>query len=404
MQRIFLLTLALAACGTVDGAPGEASDAGVVDGQQPPPPGAPLVVFTDSFLNGWSSTGSWMSSVAIEGGALHLHATNAWEALVLAAPQAIATSTVQSLTFRAKGSGMIRVEGDGGAGQDVTLASDWTTVTVPIGSVVTTSSFTVLYVKNGTAGMDFYVDDIAFVKSSSSPPPPPPPPPSGSSVPTNPISFQKDQPFTTDSGTTNYVYVPDAYDATHQTPITLLVWLHGCGGDASGDVWVVSPGGAQSWITLAVGGREGACWDPDTDQPKVLAAIADIKTHFNIKPKGVVLGGYSSGGDLTYRTGFYNTSLFAGLLIENSTPFRDTGSTQAASLAAASWKIHIAHLAHLQDETYPIDTVRAETDAVINAGFPLERMEQPGTHSDDSTDPDLVKYLLPYMDAGWTAP
>ena len=242
-----------------------------------------------------------------------------------------------------------------------------------------------------------------------------------SSVPSDPIAATPDHIFTLDSGTTNYVIVPASYDATHQTPMTLFVWLHGCEGFASGDIYMISPalnGGAQDWISLAVGGTEGGCWDPDHDQTKVTAALADIKTHFNIKPTGVVLGGYSSGGDLGYRMIFDHTDLFAGLLAENTSPFRDTGSTQAASLAAATWKINILHLAHLEDGTYPIAGVRTETDAVTAAGFPLTRIERHGGHYDDAntnvypgsdqpvpgTTTDLQTYLLPAIDAGWHAP
>jgi poly(3-hydroxybutyrate) depolymerase len=225
----------------------------------------------------------------------------------------------------------------------------------------------------------------------------------------------KNQPFTVDSGTENYVYVPTAYDDTHQTPITLLIWLHGCGGMSSGDIWTVSPGGSQSWISLAVGGQEGNCWDVDNDPARVLAALADIKTHFNIAPRAVVLGGYSSGGDLTYRTAFYNADLFAGVLVENSSPYRDTGSTQSASLAAASWKLNTVHLAHLQDSTYPIAGVRTETDSMAAAGFPMTRIEVDGGHYDDAgaienghavpgTSADLEKYLLPWLSKGWKAP
>lgn len=236
-----------------------------------------------------------------------------------------------------------------------------------------------------------------------------------SSVPANPIAYMKDEPFTVDSGTTNYVYVPLAYDDTHQTPITLLVWLHGCGGKSSGDIWTVSPGGSQSWISLAVGGQEGNCWDVDKDPARVLTALADIKTHFNIAPKGVILGGYSSGGDLTYRTAFYNAGLFAGVLVENSSPYRDTGSMQSASLAAAAWKFNAVHLAHLQDTTYPINGVRKETDSMTAAGFPMTRIEVDGGHYDNAgaienghavpgTSADLATYLFPYLSKGWKAP
>lgn len=237
-----------------------------------------------------------------------------------------------------------------------------------------------------------------------------------SSVPANPITFKKNEPFTVDSGTLNYVYVPTAYDSTHQTPITLFVWLHGCGGYSEGDIWTVSPGGSQqTWISLTVGGREGGCWNMSVDPARVLAAVEDLKTHFNIKPNGVIMGGYSSGGDLSYRTAFYNASQFAGILVENTSPFRDTGSTKANSLAAASWKLNIVHLAHLQDDTYPIAGVRTETNAVIAAGFPLVRVEREGTHWDDAgaqvnghsvpgTAADLATYLFPYLDDGWMAP
>jgi len=233
-----------------------------------------------------------------------------------------------------------------------------------------------------------------------------------SSVPKDPIAYTKNDPFQVGE---DWVYVPDAYDDTHQTPITLLVWLHGCYGYSSGDVWTVSPGGAQSWITIAPGGAEGGCWDMTNDPARVIASIDTLATHFNIAPKRVVIGGYSSGGDLTYRTAFYNADRFAGAIVENTSPFRDTGSSKSASLAAASWKFRVVHVAHLQDDTYPIAGVRAETDAMTAAGFPMMRIEVDGGHWDDAgaienghavpgTAADIHTYLLPKLDDGWMAP
>ncbi|HEX2864912.1 MAG TPA: hypothetical protein VHN99_10120, partial [Deinococcales bacterium] len=66
-----------------------------------------------------------------------------------------------------------------------------------------------------------------------------------SSVPTDPLAFTPDTPV--QSGP-DWVDVPASYDATHHTPMALLVWLHGCGGLASGDVYTVSPAG-RDWIT-----------------------------------------------------------------------------------------------------------------------------------------------------------
>ncbi len=236
-----------------------------------------------------------------------------------------------------------------------------------------------------------------------------------STVPSAPIPFENEAPFLrTDSQGNYWADVPASYDATHQTPTTLFVWLHGCGGESSGDIYTVSPEG-RDWISIAVGGREGDCWDPNSDQSLVLTAIADVETHFNIDRHRVILGGYSSGGDLAYRLAFYNADQFAGVLAENTSPFRDTGSTESASLAAAAWKFHVVHLAHLQDMTYPIQGVREETDAMIAAGFPLQRIEVDGGHYDEpgeienghavpGTDADLVNYLLPHIDDGWRSP
>jgi len=147
----------------------------------------------------------------------------------------------------------------------------------------------------------------------------------------------------------------------------------------------------------------------NTDPAKVMAAIADIRSHFNINPRRIILGGYSSGGDLTYRTAFYNALTFSGVIVENSSPFRDTGSSQANSLAAAAWKFNVAHLAHLSDTTYPIAGVRTETNALLSAGYPMTRIEKAGTHYDNDagafgTTYDLRTFLLPYMNAGWVSP
>jgi hypothetical protein len=245
-------------------------------------------------------------------------------------------------------------------------------------------------------------------------------PPPLSTFPTDPIPYEAGQPFEVDDpGARYWGFVPETYDASNRTAAPLLIWLHGCGGYSEGDIWVVDPGEEaeppQDWLTVAVGGREGGCWVPSPDEAKVTAALADFETHFNVDRRRVILGGYSSGGDLAYRTGFRHSSTFAGLLIENSSPFRDTESSQAESLAAATTKLHIVHLAHLQDTTYPIAGVRAETAAVAAAGFPIQRIEVAGEHWNDAgdrvaghavpgTDADLRDLLLPHIDDGWQAP
>jgi predicted esterase len=225
----------------------------------------------------------------------------------------------------------------------------------------------------------------------------------GPATPSGPVEFERDQPFQLESGKSSYwAVVPSGYEKN--TPSRLLVWLHGCGNNSEGDIYTVAPSDGRNYIAIAVGGRDGECWDVNQDSATVLAAIANLKTHFNIDPRRIVLGGFSSGGDLTYRTAFYNSTMFAGILVAGSTPFRDTDSTQQASIAAATFKFHVVHLAHIDDEAYQIATVRQETDALTAAGFPMERVERPGTHFDENGEADLKAVLLPHMTDNWMAP
>ena len=257
-------------------------------------------------------------------------------------------------------------------------------------------------------------DFIRVVVEETGTPPPPPPPPS--SFPSNPMNnVVQNNRFTLMEGTiADHVYVPGGYDTTHNTPMTLFVWMHGCGGNSEGGIWNVS-NASQNYITLAPGGAEGGCWNMATDVARIRAAIANLKTRFNIKPKGVILGGYSSGGDLAYRSAFQYANEFAGILVADTSPYRDTGLTQAASLAAVSWKFNVVHLAHLQDTVYPISGVRAETASMQIAGYPITILERTGNHYDPAnanvngqivpgTDADIRTLLLPYLNSGWLAP
>ncbi len=226
-----------------------------------------------------------------------------------------------------------------------------------------------------------------------------------------PVTYDANGFFNLSSGQSTYIgYKPNTY--SHNTPISLFVWMHGCGGNAAGDMWTIAPSATrqtQSYIAISIGGRDGACWQTANDAPKVLAAIDDVARYFNINPRKIYLGGYSSGGDLTYRVGFENASRFAGLLVENSDPFSGTGRTGAHLMAAAAWKINVAHLAHISDTTYPIATVRTNMATLTTNGFPATLIEKAGTHYDPDTattgtNYDLRTFLLPYLNAGWVSP
>jgi hypothetical protein len=101
--------------------------------------------------------------------------------------------------------------------------------------------------------------------------------------------------------------------------------------------------------------------------------------------------------------------MFAGILAENSDPFRDTGTTPEALMAAASWKINIGHIAHLDDEVYPIATVQSSFATLTTQSFPWTMIERPGKHFDPlgnltGTNYDLIHWVLPFLEVGWVSP
>src|SRR5439155_25615680 len=177
----------------------------------------------------------------------------------------------------------------------VASSATWSHHTIPLDQVRgSLASFGKLNFMGERVGQKFYVDNVQLVARGSG------------TIPSQPVVPSYDAVVTMYSSASAYdVYVPRSYDGTHRTPTRLLLWMHGCGGQAYGDAWTVSPGGSQSWITVSVGGRDYGCWDVDHDSAIVLAALADVKHRLNVDARRVVIGGYSSGGDLAYRTAFY---------------------------------------------------------------------------------------------------
>jgi poly(3-hydroxybutyrate) depolymerase len=179
--------------------------------------------------------------------------------------------------------------------------------------------------------------------------------------------------------------------------------VHGCGDTAANFAqWGPNPydtRSTQDWIGISIGGEDGNCWNA-SDDAKVLAAMDDISSCFWVHQKKVVLAGFSSGGELTYRLGLGNASRFAGLLIEDSGLYAANGNPDGL-LANAAWKINIAHRAHTSDTVFPLATVQADWAKTTAAGFPLTTSVVAGTH--DGTSTDWWSWLIP-QSATWTAP
>ena len=210
------------------------------------------------------------------------------------------------------------------------------------------------------------------------------------------ITKDKDGFFTRTTPQGSYVgFVPKSYAGK---PTTLLVGIHGCGDSALHFAqWAVNPYktiATQDYISISIGGRDGQCWDTKNDEPKVTAAITDISTCFYVHQQKVVLAGYSSGGILAYKMGLTQSAKYAGIIIENS----GLGGTAPSG---ASWKINVAHIAHLNDDSFPIAGTRADWAKLEAAKIPLQKKEVPGTHDGDTLD--WADFLIPKI-ASWKAP
>jgi poly(3-hydroxybutyrate) depolymerase len=222
--------------------------------------------------------------------------------------------------------------------------------------------------------------------------------------PTTSCTITKDSNgfFTRTSSEGSYVaYVPASYNGE---PMRVIVGLHGCGDNAYNfATWGVNPyatRSTQNHIGLSIGGRDGTCWNTSgDDDAKVMAAVEDIATCFYVHQRKVVLAGFSSGGDLTFRVGLRNASSFAGLLIEDSSLY-GTGDGPAL-LSAAAWKLPMAHRHHTSDPVYPIVQVRADWLLIKAAGFPLVTSETAGGH--DGVTEDWADWLIP-QSRNWTSP
>jgi len=224
--------------------------------------------------------------------------------------------------------------------------------------------------------------------------------------PTGTCSVTKDANgfFVRNSGKGSYVaYVPKSYDGN--SPMRAVVGLHGCGDNAMNFAsWGVNPlatRATQTHIGISVGSETGnnKCWSMGGDDDKVLAAVDDLSKCFWIHQKKIVVGGFSSGGQLAYRVGMMKASRFAGILIENST--LSAGGNPTTLLGSAAWKIRVAHRAHTGDTVFPLATVRSDWTKIQAQSFPLATSEVPGGH--DGNSEDWAGWLLP-QSAGWVAP
>jgi predicted esterase len=225
---------------------------------------------------------------------------------------------------------------------------------------------------------------------------------SSSTVPTNPVDYTPGSVFRIGTSPHEYwMYVPKAYDDSHRTPTRIVVFVHGCGGTGEEYATLIKNlvAGLDHLVMTPGLGKDGQCWDPTADAGPLRRAIDDVKTRFNVDPRRVVLGGYSSGSTLAGQVAFEDAEDFAGLVVVPGRPFW-SDDNRADLMAGADWKLNIAWRAHTGDEYYPIATLRADKRVLKKAGFPVAWSETGGGHAFTEQDLDFVFGKA----ASWTSP
>lgn len=176
-------------------------------------------------------------------------------------------------------------------------------------------------------------------------------------------------------GGINYtIYVPAGYK--NDKPLATVVGFHGCGDNAQNFGNILAWGESAlptDRITISLGGKDGQCWDANTDGPKADQAVAHASKCWWIHQKKITLAGYSSGGIVAYGYGLKNADRFAGILIENS---GIPGNVDAA-IAAAPRKIPVAHKHAVDDGNFPIATARTSWSKLRAAGHSVVSIERP---------------------------
>lgn len=225
-------------------------------------------------------------------------------------------------------------------------------------------------------------------------------------APADPVPYTDGEVTQVGTGAAAYwVHVPTTYDDSHQTPIGLVAFLHGCDsrptpGKIMGDT--IEAGvpdlARQPYIVMTPSDPTAGCWDADTDTASVLAALSDVRTVFNIAPRKVVMGGYSSGGPMAGSIAFANATAFAGVVSAKMSVL----TNRVAQIPAAAWKLNVAMRGDENDPVVNVSGMRQDHTALVEAAFPVTYSETQGFgHSLTGAD---LQWLFGQIQPSWTAP
>lgn len=171
-----------------------------------------------------------------------------------------------------------------------------------------------------------------------------------------------------------YLFVPAT--VTKSSTVPLLITLHGSG--RNGLLLV------EKWQDLA--NREGVIvvgpdaldpqqWATPEDGPYLLHDLVEtLRAKYPIDPRRVYLFGHSAGATFALYMSCLESEYFAAAAIHAGA----LAVNEYAMADEAERKIPIAIFVGTRDPLYPLDVVRATTDALKARGIPVELTEIPG--------------------------
>ena len=188
------------------------------------------------------------------------------------------------------------------------------------------------------------------------------------------------------SGTTYAVYVPASYQST--TPMRAIVALHGTGDSPTNFItylWKANAD-AQGLIIVAPKGTffsngQGPAWS-NADLPRVLAALDEVQSCFNVAPKRTLVSGFSAGAHMAYFVGLKQAQRFAGIAIAAGSLYGGAEYLNGgASLFPAAWKVPVVHFHGTQDQSVPYGFGEQSRDKLVAAGHPVQFHAFSGGHT-----------------------
>ena len=173
---------------------------------------------------------------------------------------------------------------------------------------------------------------------------------------------------------TYYIYVPEKLKSASQVPLVVL--LHGSNhvGLSLAEKWD-DLAEKEGVIIVAPDSTDSSQWSVPRDGPAFLYELVEsIKNKYPINPKRVYLFGHSAGAIFALLMSLYEPEYFAATAIHAGA--LSGGSTLAIDVAKRKMPIQIQ--VGTVDAYFPLNVVRATSDALNSNGFSVQLVEIPG--------------------------